>query len=70
MGVPLSWGGKVRGVLYLVHRPQDLRFSESDIWLMELFATQSAIALEKSRFLNEARNRASQLATLREVSVA
>ncbi len=70
LGVPLRWGGKVRGVLNLVHRPQGLRFSESDVWLMELFASQSAIALEQSRLLNEARNVAKQLAILSEVSIA
>lgn len=70
LAVPLRWAGKVRGVLQLVHKPKGLRFSQDDVWLMEFFGTQSAIALEKSRFLNEARSRASQLATLREVSVA
>ncbi len=70
MGVPLRWGGKTRGVLYLVHKPHSLRFSESDIWLMELFATQSAIALEKSQLLTEAQQVANQLTTLSEVSMA
>ncbi len=70
MGVPLRWGGKVRGVLYLVHHSRTLRFSEDDVWLMELFASQSAIALEKSRLLQEAKRRAEQLATLSQVSMA
>jgi signal transduction histidine kinase len=70
LGVPLRWAGKVRGVLQLVHHPKELRFSQDDVWLMEFFATQSAIALEKSRFLKQARDRASQLAILSEVSVA
>ena len=66
----LRWGGKVRGVLQLVHQPKGLRFSQDDVWLMEFFATQSAIALEKSRLLKEAQSRASQLITLSEVSIA
>jgi signal transduction histidine kinase len=70
MGVPLRWAGRVRGVLQLVHRPHGLRFSQDDVWLMEFFATQSAIALEKSRLLKQAQDRADQLATLSEVSVA
>ena len=70
LGVPLRWGGKVRGVLMLVHRPHGLRFSESDIWLMELFATQAAIALEQSRILQEAQVVAHQLTILSEVSMA
>ncbi len=68
LGVPLSWSGKVRGVLSLVHRPNNLRFSEDDIWLMKLFAAQAAIALEKSRLLHETQRRANQLAMLSEVS--
>jgi GAF domain-containing protein len=70
LGVPLRWGGRVRGVLDLVHRPRGLRFNKHDIWLMEFFATQSAIALEKSRLLQDARRRASQLTILGEVSSA
>src|SRR6185503_2136741 len=70
LGVPLRWGGKVRGVLNLSHRSRGLRFSERDIWLMELFAAQAAIALEKLRLLQETQHRANQLATLSEVSVA
>ncbi len=70
LAVPLRWGGKVGGVLFLVHRPHGLRFKPDDVWLMELFATQAAIALEKSRLLQEAQRRARQLTTLSEVSVA
>ncbi|MBI1878379.1 MAG: GAF domain-containing protein, partial [Chloroflexi bacterium] len=70
LGAPLRSGGKVRGVLHLIHRPRGPRFNERDIWLMELFAGQVSIALEKSRLLQEAQHRANQLATLSEVSVA
>lgn len=68
LGVPLRWSGRVQGVLQLIHRPGGLRFTESDIWLMKLFATQSSLALEKSRLLQEAQRRANQLAMLSEVS--
>jgi GAF domain-containing protein len=70
LGVPLRWSGRARGVLLVTHRLHGLRFKESDIWLMELFATQSAIALEQSRLLQEARRTAHQLTTLSEVSGA
>jgi len=70
MGVPLRWRDRVRGILYLVHRPQGLRFNEDNVRLMVFFATQSAIALEKSQLLQEARFRANQLATLMDVSSA
>ena len=70
LGVPLRWGGIVRGVLQLVHAPHGLRFHEQDIWLIKFFATQSAYALEKSQLLQQAQNRANQLVTLSEVSMA
>ncbi len=70
MGVPLRWRERVRGILYLVHRPHGLRFNEDNVRLMEFFATQSAIALEKSQLLQETRARANQLATLMDVSAA
>ncbi|MCB0194092.1 MAG: GAF domain-containing protein [Anaerolineae bacterium] len=70
LAVPLYWGNKVRGVLCLMHKPDGLRFREDDIWLMELFAAQSAIALEKSQLLEEAQEKARQLTTLSEVSTA
>ncbi|MEM7343929.1 MAG: GAF domain-containing protein [Chloroflexota bacterium] len=70
LAVPLQWGGQVRGVLQLVHGASGSRFKEEDLSLMELFATQSALALEKSRLLKEAQQRADQLATLSDVSIA
>jgi K+-sensing histidine kinase KdpD len=69
LGVPLHWGGQVRGVLNVVHQAgRRHRFKESDIWLLGLFASQSAIALEKSQLLQEAQRRATQLAMLSEIS--
>ncbi|GAB4432667.1 MAG: hypothetical protein Kow0031_14090 [Anaerolineae bacterium] len=70
LGVPLRWGGEVRGVLYLIHRPHGRRFNESDIWLMELFAIQAGIALDQSWLLQKTQHSARQLATLSEVSMA
>ncbi len=70
MAIPLRWSGRVRGVLQLVHSPQGARFDESDVWLTEFLATEAAIALEKSRLLKQAQERARQLATLSEVSIA
>lgn len=70
LGVPLHWGGKAQGVLCLMHKTDGPRFREDDIWLMELFAAQAAIALEKSQLLKEAHEKAHQLTTLGEVSSA
>ncbi|MDM8528646.1 GAF domain-containing protein [Anaerolineales bacterium HSG24] len=69
LGVPLRWSGQVRGVLTVVHRfGRGARFQESDIWLISLFASQSAIALEKSQLLQEAKRRAQQLTMLSDIS--
>ncbi|MDM8520918.1 GAF domain-containing protein [Anaerolineales bacterium HSG6] len=69
LSVPLRWSGKVRGVLTVVHRfGRGVRFQESDIWLISLFASQSAIALEKSQLLHEAKRRAQQLTMLSDIS--
>ncbi len=70
LGVPLRWEGKIRGVLQLVRSPGMARFNEHDIWLAEFLTMESAVALEKSRLLQEAQQRADQLATLSEVSIA
>jgi signal transduction histidine kinase len=70
LGAPLRWGGKVQGVLCLVHGPNGQKFRKGDIWLIELFATQSAIALRKAQLLQEAHKKAHQLATLSEISSA
>jgi signal transduction histidine kinase len=70
MGAPFHWQGRVRGILYLVHRSHGPRFSKNDVWLIEFFAIQAAIALEKSQLLQQARDRATQLATLMDVSSA
>ncbi len=70
LGVPLRWGGKPQGVLQLVHDIDGGKFDDHDIWLIEFFATQSALSIEKSRLIEKAQKRASHLATLSEVSMA
>lgn len=70
VAVPLHWDGKVRGVLQLIRKPQAEPFDEHSVWLLEFLATEAAIALEKLRLLQEAKERANQLATLSEVSMA
>jgi len=70
MAAPFRWRGRVRGVLYLIHLSPGPRFGQDDVRLIEFFAMQAAIALEKSQLLQEARARATQLATLMDVSAA
>ncbi len=68
VGVPLTWGGEVRGVLDVVHRLGGPTFTEDDVWLLSLFASQAAIALENARLFQHFQDRARQLATLNQVS--
>jgi signal transduction histidine kinase len=67
VGVPLKWGGEVRGVLDILHEPGGPGFSDDDIWLLSLFANQAAIALENARLYQNAWERARKLSTLYEV---
>ncbi len=46
MAVPLLHGERVLGVLQVLDRPQDKRFSLSEMDLLGLFAHQAAIALD------------------------
>ena len=69
LGVPLRWGGVIRGVLQVIHAPNDLRFNEHDIWLIEFFATQSALSLEQSSRLKTAQGQVDNLAALGEVNL-
>jgi len=59
--VPLLWEGQVIGVLSVVDQ-LDRRFSEDDVRLLSLFASQAAIALK----IAEAHARAEELAMLEE----
>jgi len=43
---PLRLRGETRGVLYLDHRFQQQAFSEADLPVVELFASQAALAIE------------------------
>ncbi len=46
MAVPLERGDRVLGVLNVLDRPERRRFSVAEMDLLELFATQAAIALD------------------------
>ncbi|OGN72261.1 MAG: hypothetical protein A2X25_00945 [Chloroflexi bacterium GWB2_49_20] len=51
LGVPLLWGGQVKGVLDLLHFEIGKSFSKSDVELVNLFAGHAAIAIENARLL-------------------
>lgn len=65
LGVPLRGRHGVVGVLFVVSRQADRRFSRSEVGLLEAFADQAAIAVENSRVLRQEQERRRQLDTLR-----
>ncbi|NIN95701.1 MAG: GAF domain-containing protein, partial [Anaerolineae bacterium] len=69
MAVPLRWGEKIVGVLNVTDIEQPKTFTDHDLWLLELFASQAAIAIENARLFVERERRIRQLATLHKVSL-
>jgi len=69
MGVPVQWGDEFLGVLE-VRAKASRGFSRQDAHLLELFATQAAIAIRNARMYEETRERTAQLETLHTLSAA
>ena len=69
MGVPVQWGDELLGVLE-VRAGASRGFTEEDAHLLELFATQAAMAIRNARMYEEARDRTAQLETLHNISAA
>jgi GAF domain-containing protein/nitrogen-specific signal transduction histidine kinase len=69
VGLPLTIGGEVQGVMnvafHTVHR-----FTDDELWILELLADQAAIAIRNARLYDEARDRALEQETLREAALA
>ena len=66
MGVPVQWGDEFLGVLeVMAEAPR--RFSQDDAHLLELFATQAAIAIRNARMYEETQKRTAQLETLQRI---
>jgi GAF domain-containing protein len=55
MAFPLMRDGEARGVLSVLDRPRDARFTLAEMELLGLFATQAAVALEVVRSVRRAR---------------
>ncbi|MCE9625758.1 MAG: sigma 54-interacting transcriptional regulator [Deltaproteobacteria bacterium] len=51
--VPLEQSGKIHGAIYLDHRLQPGCFKKEDILLLNAFASQAALAIQKARLLEE-----------------
>jgi len=69
LSAPMTWQGKVTGVIHVLHDVKDRRFTEADLELLTLFANHAAIAVENARLYEETHQRATQLEALREVGL-
>jgi signal transduction histidine kinase len=77
LGVPMSVGKRVTGVLSLQNLDQENAFDESDVRLLQTLASSMSVALENARLfdetqrlLKESEQRAAELATVNRVSHA
>lgn len=68
LAVPLKWQKDVKGVV-LVMRPASQPFSGDDQGLLDLLATQAAVALENARLIESERRHSAELEALREASL-
>jgi PAS domain S-box-containing protein/putative nucleotidyltransferase with HDIG domain len=64
-GIPVCWGDEILGVLEIALNIGE-RLSSSDIEILELFATQAAIAIKNARLFSEEQLRRQEAETLRE----
>ena len=60
IGVPILWGGTVRGVLAIAANP-NRRFSPEDTQLLNMFATQAAVAVLNATYHQEIQAHAIEL---------
>jgi diguanylate cyclase (GGDEF)-like protein/PAS domain S-box-containing protein len=69
MGVPVRWGGEFLGVLQVSAAPSRA-FSQADAELLNLFATQAAIAIRNARLYEETQRRALEQETVSRIAYA
>jgi len=67
-GFPVCWGEENLGVLEIALNVDD-ELSQSDITMLELFATQAAIAIKNAQLFSEEKLRRQEAETLREVGL-
>ncbi|HIE51807.1 MAG TPA: GAF domain-containing protein [Armatimonadetes bacterium] len=68
--VPLRTKDRIVGVLNVSGKVDGNNFTEDDVQLLTLLASQSGVAIENAQLYNEAAERAEELAALHEVGVA
>ncbi|MBI3762917.1 MAG: GAF domain-containing protein, partial [Chloroflexi bacterium] len=66
--VPLLLGGRVLGTLSAYHTDPARQFTSADLRLINLFASQAAVAMENARLYDETQSRLTELSALGRVS--
>jgi len=67
--VPLKWGDRIVGVVNVTDIGKARRFTDRDLRLLELFASQAAIAIENAQLYEEQNQRYQELMVLHETSL-
>lgn len=67
MAVPLKWGDEIIGVVNVTDVDQPRRFTAHDLWLLELFASQAAIAIQNARLHEETWWQLEELSAIEEI---
>lgn len=70
LGVPMIWQGQVIGVLQVMDDGEKRRFTEADLELLTLYASQAVSALENARLLETERRRRQEAETLSKATAA
>lgn len=53
LGVPITAGDEIRGILYLTNKQGGEEFTDADVELITIFASQSAVAIKNARLYEE-----------------
>jgi PAS domain S-box-containing protein len=67
--VPLRWGDEILGVVNVTDVGKDRVFSDRDLQLLELFASQAAIAIKNAQLYQQQQQRNRELMALHETSL-
>jgi diguanylate cyclase (GGDEF)-like protein/PAS domain S-box-containing protein len=68
MASPLTFYGRLMGVIAIVDSNEKREFTDSDLQMLNMFAQQSAIAVENARLFQEAKEAAERRAVLHRAS--
>lgn len=70
LATPLYQGEEVIGLLVILRGPQERPFTPDELWLVELFGKQAAVAVARASMVNEMRRRLQGMIHLRTATLA